>query len=205
MSAVAVWWLPSPTPTATISDCSKTREIVSTAANTKAKTPRRHAADSHDLIRVHGARVNNLKDVSIDIPKRRLTGAARPDPQGVCEGQRREAVAIQRELRGRLPELQRRRRHLHRADDHGQCRLDLRGMRGQALRCVRARVQARRPRHHRGARDVDHRGHGVLRRRRGEGAGRAQDSRVAGRRGSRVPQPRPAAHPGSSTPASRSS
>ncbi|MCW2799275.1 MAG: transporter related protein [Aeromicrobium sp.] len=30
-------------------------------------------ADSHDLIRVHGARVNNLKDVSIEIPKRRLT------------------------------------------------------------------------------------------------------------------------------------
>ena len=34
---------------------------------------RRHAADAHDLIRVHGARVNNLKDVSLDIPKRRLT------------------------------------------------------------------------------------------------------------------------------------
>ncbi|MFE9396512.1 ATP-binding cassette domain-containing protein [Streptomyces flavidovirens] len=32
-----------------------------------------HAADSHDLIRVHGARQNNLKDVSIEIPKRRLT------------------------------------------------------------------------------------------------------------------------------------
>ncbi|WP_416972805.1 ATP-binding cassette domain-containing protein [Streptomyces sp. 4F14] len=32
-----------------------------------------HAADSHDLIRVHGARVNNLKDVSVEIPKRRLT------------------------------------------------------------------------------------------------------------------------------------
>jgi excinuclease UvrABC ATPase subunit len=31
------------------------------------------AADSHDLIRVSGARVNNLKDVSIEIPKRRLT------------------------------------------------------------------------------------------------------------------------------------
>src|SRR5690348_10357650 len=30
-------------------------------------------ADNHDLIRVHGARVNNLKDVSIEIPKRRLT------------------------------------------------------------------------------------------------------------------------------------
>ena len=31
------------------------------------------AADSHDRIRVHGARVNNLKDVSVEIPKRRLT------------------------------------------------------------------------------------------------------------------------------------
>jgi excinuclease UvrABC ATPase subunit len=30
-------------------------------------------ADSHDLIRVHGARVNNLKDISVEIPKRRLT------------------------------------------------------------------------------------------------------------------------------------
>ena len=30
-------------------------------------------ADSHDLIRVHGARVNNLKDVDVEIPKRRLT------------------------------------------------------------------------------------------------------------------------------------
>ena len=32
-----------------------------------------HAADSHDLIRVHGARENNLKNVSVEIPKRRLT------------------------------------------------------------------------------------------------------------------------------------
>jgi excinuclease UvrABC ATPase subunit len=32
-----------------------------------------HAADSHDLIRVQGARVNNLKDISVEIPKRRLT------------------------------------------------------------------------------------------------------------------------------------
>ena len=32
-----------------------------------------HAADSHDLIRVTGARVNNLKDVSVELPKRRLT------------------------------------------------------------------------------------------------------------------------------------
>ncbi|THA62989.1 excinuclease ABC subunit UvrA [Streptomyces sp. A0642] len=35
--------------------------------------PAPHASDSHDLIRVHGARVNNLKDVSVDLPKRRLT------------------------------------------------------------------------------------------------------------------------------------
>ncbi len=32
-----------------------------------------HAADRHDLIRVHGARENNLKDVTLEIPKRRLT------------------------------------------------------------------------------------------------------------------------------------
>jgi excinuclease UvrABC ATPase subunit len=32
-----------------------------------------HPADRHDRIRVHGARVNNLKEVSVEIPKRRLT------------------------------------------------------------------------------------------------------------------------------------
>ncbi len=41
--------------------------------NTKTQSPALHVADSHDLIRVHGARVNNLKDVSVEIPKRRLT------------------------------------------------------------------------------------------------------------------------------------
>jgi excinuclease UvrABC ATPase subunit len=46
---------------------------LSMATTTDAPSPARHAADSHDLIRVHGARVNNLKDVSIEIPKRRLT------------------------------------------------------------------------------------------------------------------------------------
>ncbi|MFI9597429.1 ATP-binding cassette domain-containing protein [Nonomuraea sp. NPDC052265] len=35
--------------------------------------PERQVADSHDLIRVHGARENNLKDISVEIPKRRLT------------------------------------------------------------------------------------------------------------------------------------
>ncbi len=38
-----------------------------------AQSPALHGADSHDLIRVHGARANNLKDVSVEIPKRRLT------------------------------------------------------------------------------------------------------------------------------------
>jgi excinuclease UvrABC ATPase subunit len=33
----------------------------------------RQASDSHDLIRVQGARVNNLKNISVEIPKRRLT------------------------------------------------------------------------------------------------------------------------------------
>jgi len=46
---------------------------MSTATRTNAKQPARHTADSHDLIRVHGARENNLKDVGIDLPKRRLT------------------------------------------------------------------------------------------------------------------------------------
>ncbi|HEY6628922.1 MAG TPA: hypothetical protein VI193_08060, partial [Acidimicrobiia bacterium] len=32
-----------------------------------------HTADSHDFIQVTGARENNLKDVSVQIPKRRLT------------------------------------------------------------------------------------------------------------------------------------
>jgi excinuclease UvrABC ATPase subunit len=37
------------------------------------QSPAPHIADSHDMIRVHGARENNLKDVSIELPKRRLT------------------------------------------------------------------------------------------------------------------------------------
>ncbi len=46
---------------------------MSKTTRTDPSTSPRHAADSHDLIRVHGARENNLKDVSIQIPKRRLT------------------------------------------------------------------------------------------------------------------------------------
>jgi excinuclease UvrABC ATPase subunit len=46
---------------------------MSMATRTDTESPPLQAADSHDLIRVHGARVNNLKDVSLEIPKRRLT------------------------------------------------------------------------------------------------------------------------------------
>ena len=43
------------------------------SAATDTRAPALHAADSHDLIRVQGARVNNLKDISVELPKRRLT------------------------------------------------------------------------------------------------------------------------------------
>ncbi|MFE7389061.1 ATP-binding cassette domain-containing protein [Streptomyces sp. NPDC057582] len=46
---------------------------MSMAKRTDTQSTALHGADSHDLIRVHGARENNLKDVSIEIPKRRLT------------------------------------------------------------------------------------------------------------------------------------
>ncbi|MFB6991445.1 ATP-binding cassette domain-containing protein [Streptomyces sp. NPDC056230] len=46
---------------------------MSTATSTDPQSPAQNIADSHALIRVHGARVNNLKDVSVEIPKRRLT------------------------------------------------------------------------------------------------------------------------------------
>jgi excinuclease UvrABC ATPase subunit len=43
------------------------------ATRTELQLPAPSVADSHDLIRVHGARENNLKDISVEIPKRRLT------------------------------------------------------------------------------------------------------------------------------------
>jgi excinuclease UvrABC ATPase subunit len=46
---------------------------MSTATKTDTQSPALDVADSHDLIRVQGARENNLKDVSVEIPKRRLT------------------------------------------------------------------------------------------------------------------------------------
>jgi len=46
---------------------------MSMATRTQTQSPAPHVGDRHDLIRVHGARVNNLKDISVEIPKRRLT------------------------------------------------------------------------------------------------------------------------------------
>ena len=46
---------------------------MSAGTTTNSAAEAAHAADSHDVIRVQGARVNNLQDISIEIPKRRLT------------------------------------------------------------------------------------------------------------------------------------
>ena len=46
---------------------------MSMVMRTGARSGAVRVGDSHDLIRVLGARVNNLKDVSVGIPKRRLT------------------------------------------------------------------------------------------------------------------------------------
>jgi excinuclease UvrABC ATPase subunit len=46
---------------------------MSMATRMDTQSPAQHVADSRDLIRVHGARVNNLQDVSVEIPKRRMT------------------------------------------------------------------------------------------------------------------------------------
>lgn len=48
-------------------------DMMSTATSTDTQSPELHTADTHDLIRVQGARENNLKDISIELPKRRLT------------------------------------------------------------------------------------------------------------------------------------
>jgi excinuclease UvrABC ATPase subunit len=48
-------------------------ERISMVTKTNTRSPTPHAADSHEVIRVHGARVNNLKDVSVELPKRRMT------------------------------------------------------------------------------------------------------------------------------------
>ena len=122
-----------------------------------------------------------------------LHRTARPDPQGVREGQRREARAVQRQLRGCLSDLQRRRRHLHRAGRHGHRRIPLRGVRGEA-------VQASVLEYTLGGRNIAEvlamsvtEAREFFGDRRGRHAGRAQNPRTARRCGPRLPVPRSAA------------
>src|SRR6476659_6659829 len=55
---------------------------MSRATRKGTRSPARHAADSHDLIRVHGARENNLKDLHVELHKRRLTVFTRVSGSG---------------------------------------------------------------------------------------------------------------------------
>ena len=74
-----------------------------------------------------------------------LHRTARPDPQGLREGERRQAGPVQLQLRGRLSDLQRCRGHLHRPRHHGDRRVDLRGVRGPPVpgrRCSSTRSGA---------------------------------------------------------------
>jgi excinuclease UvrABC ATPase subunit len=120
------------------------------------------------------------------------TGLLEPIRKGVRQGQRCEAGALQPQLGGGLPELQRRGRDLHRPGDDGGRRDDLRRVRREALRRVGARLPVRRSRHQRGARDVGHGSGGLLRRGSSAPARRSRDPRPARRRRPRVPHDRPA-------------
>jgi excinuclease UvrABC ATPase subunit len=131
-------------------------------------------------LQIRGATAHNLRNVDVDIPLGVLvvvTGVAGSGKsslvhgsipagagvvsidQGAIRGSRRsEACAVQRQLRGRVPQLQRRGRHLYRPGDDGRRRNRLRGVRGEAVRGIGAGPPPRRPRHQRGARDVRGRG-----------------------------------------------
>ena len=76
---------------------------MTTATRTDPQASALHAADSHDLIRVQGARVNNLKDVDVEIPKRRLTRVHRrlrvgQELAGLRHDRRRVAADDQRDV-----------------------------------------------------------------------------------------------------------
>jgi excinuclease UvrABC ATPase subunit len=62
---------------------------MSIATKKDTQSPALHVADSHDLIRVRGARENNLKDISVELPKRRqtvFTGVSGPGKSSLVFG-----------------------------------------------------------------------------------------------------------------------
>ena len=76
---------------------------MSKAKSTDAQSPVPHVADRHDLIRVHGARVNNLKDVSVELAEAPADGVHRrlrlgQELAGVRHDRRGVAAADQRDL-----------------------------------------------------------------------------------------------------------
>src|SRR5215217_5227069 len=102
--------------------------MMSTATRTDRQPRPALVADSHDLIRVHGARENNLKDVSVELPKRRLTvftGVSGSGKSSLVFGT--VAAADQRDLQRLRPGLHAdaraaRGRRPRRADDRDQRR-----------------------------------------------------------------------------------
>ena len=103
-----------------------------------------------------------------------LHGHPRCHPLRLREGERRQARAVQRQLRGGVPRLQGPGRHHHDARLHADRRDAVRAVRRHRLQRRGAGVPARRQEHRRGARDVGGRGIRVLH----EGA-RAHDARCA--------------------------
>jgi hypothetical protein len=55
-------------------------ETMSKATKTNTQSPALQGADSHDLIRVHGARVNHLKDISVELRRYRSQPSI-PEPR----------------------------------------------------------------------------------------------------------------------------
>ena len=92
---------------------------------------------------------------------RDLHRSARSDPQRVRESERRQACTVQRQLRGSVSHLQRRRGDLHRPCDDGWRHHRLRGLRGPAVPGGGAGLPVRQAQHRRGARPAG-RGRGRL-------------------------------------------
>ena len=122
------------------------------------------------------------------------TGLLDPIRKRVREGQRREACPVQRQLRGRLPDVQRRRGDLHGPRDDGRRHHGLRRLRGPAVPGVGAGVPPWQTQHRRSARPGGRRRGWLLRGREGAYAGRARDPAAHGRRGAWLPAARPTAH-----------